>query len=231
MMKICIFADIHGNGPAFRAACQKIIDERAGINIFLGDLCGYYYDQMTILPMLSRIPNLIAIKGNHDLMYLNICRGDSDLQERYLGRYGRAMENLLAEDRGSLVTWLSSLPDSYKDPEGRFCCFHGSPEDPLDGYVYPDSPLGMFETLPDSFFFLGHTHYRMHRLVGDKLVINPGSLGQPRDGLRPSYVVVELPAGRAEYREVAYDKNALAGRMDEVGDDNPYLREVLSRQP
>ena len=60
-MRICLFGDIHGNGPAFRIACKAIVAESADLNIFLGDLCGYYYDQLDIFDMLREIPNLGAI--------------------------------------------------------------------------------------------------------------------------------------------------------------------------
>ena len=48
-MKICLFSDIHGNGPAFEAAYTKLMGEQADLNIFLGDLCGYYFDELEIL--------------------------------------------------------------------------------------------------------------------------------------------------------------------------------------
>ena len=53
-MRICVFADIHGNGPAFRIAYDMILSEKAAINIFLGDLCGYYFDQKEILLIIVR---------------------------------------------------------------------------------------------------------------------------------------------------------------------------------
>lgn len=54
-MKICVFSDIHGNGPAFRVAYEMIMSEKADINIFLGDLCGYYFDQKEIFFLCFRL--------------------------------------------------------------------------------------------------------------------------------------------------------------------------------
>jgi len=229
-MKLCVFSDIHGNGPAFEAAYALILAEHADINIFLGDLCGYYYDQLEVFQLLCRMPNLIAVKGNHDAIFLEILKGNERVRKQYLQKYGMSMEHLLAQEYTELVSWLTSLPSSYRNLEHGCVCIHGSPQDPLDGYVYPDSSLQFFRELPERFFFLGHTHYRMHKRIGDKYVVNPGSVGQPRDGGRPTYVVVDLGSGNVSFREVVYDLESLKKRIDEIGDENKYLRQILDRQ-
>ena len=228
-MKICVFSDIHGNGPAFHAAVRGIISEKADINVFLGDLCGYYYDQMEILPRLRLIPNLIALKGNHDSLFLDIYHGDNNARRNYQRQYGKSMEQLLQSECHELAAWLSNLSDSIiMSNEGVHLC-HGSPWSPADEYIYPDTPLDRFEMENASIFFLGHTHYPMHRRIGNKMIINPGSLGQPRHGGWPSYALVELPSGSVEFREVRYDMAPLYCQIDEVMEYNPYLKEVLSR--
>jgi predicted phosphodiesterase len=68
-MRICLFSDIHGNGPAVRAAHPMIMSEKADVHVFLGDLCGYYFDQNEIFILLQSIPNLVALKGNHDQFF------------------------------------------------------------------------------------------------------------------------------------------------------------------
>ncbi len=110
-MRICAFSDIHGNIHAFRVAYNMIINECADLNIFLGDLCGYYFDQHDILDMLQTIPNLIAIKGNHDSIFLKIIEGDEGLRKDYLIKYGSSMENLLKGNNCDLIQWLYSLPE------------------------------------------------------------------------------------------------------------------------
>ncbi len=227
-MKICVFSDIHGNGPAFRVAYDMIISEKADLNIFLGDLCGYYYDQLEIFSMLSKMPNLIAIMGNHDRMFIDILKGEADLLDMYRQKYGRSMDNLLEQEHDKLSEWLLSLPISYVFPDNVFRCFHGSPENPLDGYVYPDSLLDSSWNVGHA-LLLGHTHYRMHRSVANTLVVNPGSLGQPRDGRLPCYVVMEPYSRNVIFREVSYDKGLLKKKIDQLGDENVYLREILKR--
>lgn len=228
-MRICVFSDIHGNGPAFNVAVCGILSEQADINVFLGDLCGYYYDQMEILPRLLAIPNLVSLKGNHDSMFVDIYNGNENIRQNYLNRYGKSMEKLLHVDCHELVTWLSALPDSITWQDRGVCCCHGSPWAPTDGYVYPDTPLDQFETFDSSIFILGNTHYPMHRRVGQKIIINPGSLGQPRHGGWPSYAVIDLPSGSVVFREVQYDMSRLHSQIDKVMEKNRYLKEVLCR--
>ncbi len=224
-MRICVFSDIHGNIHAFRVAYNMIISEKADVNIFLGDLCGYYFNQYDILDMLQTIPSLIALKGNHDSIFLKIIEGDKDLRKNYLKKYGCSMENLLRDNNNDIIQWLSGLPESYISSDLDLSCYHGSPWDTMDGYVYPDSPLEKFLDYPISFFILGHTHYRMSRNIGDKLIVNPGSLGQPRDGGWPTYTVIDYPLKKIWFREVPYNKSEFLKRIEEIGDDNPYKRD------
>jgi predicted phosphodiesterase len=229
-MKICVFSDIHGNGPAFNAALEGILFEQADVNVFLGDLCGYYYDQMEILPRLRAIPNLVSLKGNHDSLFVDIYNGNENVRQNYISRYGKSMEKLLRSECHELAIWLSSLPDSvtWEDYEG-VCFCHGSPWSPTDGYVYPDTPLEKFEIHAASVFILGNTHYPMHRRIGEKIIINPGSLGQPRHGGWPSYAVIDLPSGNVIFKEIRYDMASLYSQIEEEMETNLYLKEVLSR--
>lgn len=228
-MKICIFSDIHGNGSAFRVAYNMIISEKADINIFLGDLCGYYFDQKEIFFMLQTIPKLIALKGNHDLIFLRIINKDEELRQAYLEKYGNSMENLLVQDTSELNQWLSGLPDLYIHANSALAFYHGSPWDTMDGYVYPDSPLEKFLDYPSSLFILGHTHYPMVRTIGDKLIVNPGSLGQPRNGGWPTYAVIDYPSNKVIFREVSYNRSELSEQIDKLDGSNEYLKKVLYR--
>jgi len=228
-MRICVFSDIHGNGPAFWAAYDMMLKEKADVYLCLGDLCGYYFDQIEIFKALTRIPNLVCVKGNHDDVFLRILKGDSDLAHMYKEAYGCSMEYLVRHETPDFVQWLSALPYSVSFSEQKSFVCYGSPWNLLEGYVYPDTRLDEFVHHPADLFFLGHTHYPMHRNIDNKKIVNPGSLGQPRDGGRPTYAVLELPSDRVFFREVIYDKNALRKKIDDVGEKNAYLRDVLKR--
>jgi predicted phosphodiesterase len=179
--------------------------------------------------MLQTIPSLIALKGNHDSIFLKIIEGDKDLRKNYLKKYGRSMENLLRENNNDIIQWLYSLPESYISSELDLSCYHGSPWDAMECYVYPDSSLDKFLDYHFSSFVLGHTHYRMYRKIGQKIIINPGSLGQPRDGGWPTYTVMDCTLKKNIIREVPYDKSGLLKKIDAIGDDNPYLKRFLGK--
>ena len=228
-MRICVFSDIHGNGPAFRVAYDMIISEKADLNIFLGDLCGYYFDQKQIYEMILSLPRLIALQGNHDRIFIKVVQGDEDLRRNYLWEYGSSLEHLIEGDNQKMYFWLSGLPESYSFPDLDLNCCHGSPWNPMDGYVYPDSTLDKFLDYPDSLFVLGHTHYPMARTINDNLIVNPGSLGQPRHGGWPTYALIEYPSKKVVFREVLYDKSVLLSRIDELDSNNKYLKEVTLR--
>jgi len=221
-MKICIFSDIHGNGPAFDVAYDRILSEKADLNVFLGDLCGYYYDQLDILCMLRMMPNFIAVLGNHDRIFLDIVMGDNVLRNRYCQEYGISMENLLELDYSDLTTWLGSLQEYHRDSDGKFSCFHGSPQSYLEGYVYPDSKINFHPESHGKCMFLGNTHYKMHKSINGTLIVNPGSLGQPRDGKWPSYAVVEFPSCKVQFKEIVYDKADLKRKIREAGEENKF---------
>ena len=228
-MRICVFADIHGNGPAFRVAYDMIISEKADFNVFLGDLCGYYFDQQQIYEMILSLPNLIALQGNHDQIFLKVVQGNEALRRDYLRKYGSSIEYLLGDDNPELRLWLSTLPESYSITTLGLTCHHGSPWDYLDGYVYPDSPLEKFLDYPSLLFVLGHTHYPMVRTIDDKLIVNPGSLGQPRNAGLPTYAIIDYPSKKVIFREIFYDKTDLIRQIDKLDGNNEYLKKILYR--
>ncbi|MCR4321638.1 MAG: hypothetical protein NUV74_15045 [Candidatus Brocadiaceae bacterium] len=103
--------------------------------------------------MLRTIPNLHAIIGNHDVIFLNILEGNEGLRKTYLEKYGHSMETLLEKDVTELKEWLITLPKIYFPHDLNVMCCHGSPRDVLDEYVYPNSPIEAFlKYSPDSFF-------------------------------------------------------------------------------
>jgi putative phosphoesterase len=229
-MKICVFSDIHGNGAAFLPAYKQIISEKADLNIYLGDLCGYYYDQLMIYNFLVTIPNLIALKGNHDALFLRIHDGDSELRKVYLNKYGHSMEVLLSQNVAELKEWLGALPASYSAEDISISCYHGSPKDMIEGYVYPDSSLDEFQSNPFEFILLGHTHYSMNRSIHRKLILNPGSLGQPRNGDLPTYMVIDHATREVILKKINYDKSNLLKQIESYGDSSLYLRKILGTQ-
>lgn len=228
-MKICIFSDIHGNLLAFEAAYRLILKESADINLFLGDLCGYYFDEIAVWDRLLTIPRLVALRGNHDDMFLRAADRNISIQEQYRAEYGPAMDLFLEKDHKAVTAWLRSLHFTWEGQEAVCGAYHGSPWDALEEYIYPDTSLERFRNLQYPWVFIGHTHYSMDRIEGAVRVINPGSLGQPRDGYWPRFVVVDLSNGDVDFKEVRYDREMFIREIRRKAPRNPYLYKVIER--
>lgn len=230
-MKICLFADIHGNRHAFSEAFPLLKKECADINIFLGDICGYYFEPLPIWGELLSLPNLLAVLGNHDDFLLQ-CLDNGSVPESYMQKYGPALDILMqgeSPEKKEFIQWLRRLKPHYADPGGLFSCCHGAPANALSGYLYPDSPL---PDMKENFLFTGHTHYPMQRCNGRAICCNPGSLGQPRQGGNPSYATVEIDGRHFKWRlhQFAYDKDSLLASLRVLPNIPPYLSEILRRQ-
>ncbi len=106
----------------------------------------------------------------------------------------------------------------------RMVVCHGSPSDHLWEYVRPMEALyrakGFFETTGADLLILGHTHIPFIHRFGGRVILNPGSVGQPRDGdPRASYMLVDIDDGSIEvtHRRVEYDIDEVASRIIRLG--------------
>jgi len=228
-MKLCVFSDIHGNGAAFDSFFPLMKKESADLNIFLGDICGYYFEENEVWQQLVDVPGLVALRGNHDDLFVRASEGNQEILKMYSSSYGSSLELFLKKDHQSMTRWVKELPISYTDAKNRFFCCHGSPRNLLEEYVYPDSSLAPLVDGGCGICFLGHTHYSMVRDYEGCLFVNPGSVGQPRDGDWPSFAVVDLKEKNVVLKHFRYDVQKTLRKIDEVGDQFKYLREVVER--
>jgi predicted phosphodiesterase len=97
---------------------------------------------------------------------------------------------------------------------------HGSPTEPLDGYVYPDTDLAPFADVPYDAVVMGHTHRPFVRSCGGKVFVNAGSIGLPRDrGDLAAFALYDSAADRFETVRVPLDVPAiLAAYGDRIAD-------------
>jgi putative phosphoesterase len=227
-VRLGIFSDIHGNIDAFEKVWEALQKEGCDLHCFLGDICGYYYDQNATIALLKTCPNLIALAGNHDEMFLKMLE-DPALEEAYANKYGTANSLLKTTITPENLAFLKSLQSRGEIKEIKALLCHGSPWDPAGEYVYPTASLERFESLPYQFVLLGHTHHPLDRKAGQVHVINPGSCGQPRDFNQPSYAVLDVERDRVEIKRVDYDRRRLIAQVSRHKEKNPYLVEVLNR--
>ncbi|MBM3997813.1 MAG: metallophosphoesterase family protein [Planctomycetes bacterium] len=187
-MRILLLADLHANWPALQA-----IKEPFDACLVLGDLVDYGLD---VAPTINWVRQKAthAVRGNHDHGVAQFVRVQGKNGFKYLTGVTRQVtqERISAEDR----RFLGSLPVTKRVTfDGvRFLMVHATPRDPLDEYSIADVDFWSrrLANVDAQVICVGHTHHPYILEVGDKLVINPGSVGQPRDGdPRACYAIIE----------------------------------------
>lgn len=199
-MRILVIADIHGNWPALQAVAAEPHD----LCVCLGDLVDYALEPAPCIDWVRRHARH-AVRGNHDHGAAQnvIVQGKAGF--KYLTGVTRALtrERLTRDD----IRFLGRLPVSrtVSMNNTRFLLVHASPRDPLDEYCPADAEFWgrRLVNVEVDVVCVGHTHHPYVLEVGDKLVVNPGSVGQPRDGdPRASYAVIQdynVELKRVEY--------------------------------
>jgi len=198
-MRILLIADVHANWPAL-----KSIDEKYDVCFFLGDLVDYGLEPAPCIDWVRREARF-AIRGNHDHGVAQHVKVNGKAGFKYLTTVTRPVtqEILQPADRRFLaslpVTKMATLEDT------RYLMVHATPRDPLDEYALADVDFWSrrLQGVHANVICVGHTHHPYVLEVGDKLVINPGSVGQPRDGdPRASYAIIENR--RVELKRIEY---------------------------
>ena len=198
-MRILLLADIHANWPALQA-----IQEPFDVCLVLGDLVDYGLDPGRCVDWVRKNATH-AIRGNHDHGVAQHVRVQGKMGFKYLTGVTRSVtqERISGEDR----RYLGTLPVSKRVTleNTRFLLVHATPRDPLDEYAIADADFWArrLNDVDANVICVGHTHHPYVLEVGDKLIINPGSVGQPRDGdPRASYAIIENQ--RVELKRVEY---------------------------
>jgi putative phosphoesterase len=208
-MRLGVIADVHAN----RVALDAVLDDMPTVDALTnaGDVVGYNpWPGECLRAMRDR--SVPTVMGNHDRAVVT----DTPFRFNRLAAAGvdHARDRLADADR----EWLAALPDSRTVANGRVRVVHGHPDDP-DRYTYPEefSPSMLGD---ESLLVTGHTHVQGHRTFAEGVVMNPGSVGQPRDGdPRAAYAVVDLDADppAVEERRVAYDVDGVVAAVRDAG--------------
>lgn len=210
-MLTAVFSDIHGNIYALEAMLRQLEHSGVGQFIFCGDIMGYFPWQEAVVRRLRKIPNLYAVLGNHDSYYLHTADG-SPQRLAYAQKYGKSYTNGL---HNAGRAYLRSLPLAiglYQEGR-RILIVHGSVGQHLEGRVYADTEVDAAAYSQYDLVIAGHTHYRMKRTVGHTVVLNPGSLGQPRDGQGFSYCLMDLRKEKFLFQNACVDQGQLFRKL------------------
>jgi putative phosphoesterase len=230
MTKILILSDIHANWYALEAILAK---ESYDSLIFLGDAVDFGPNPRKCVRFLmdSSANGFWGVRGDHDhaLAYGINCRSSLDLRELSM-KTREWGEGLMASDE---VGFLRRLPiENYVTLDGlKFHLMHGSARDRF--YMSLTSDDEEFEIerefgeINTDFILLGHSHKPYIRHLGKVIVLNPGSVGQPRDfNPRASYAVIE--DGKATIKRVRYDIEKTVKDLERSSLPKDVIRELVS---
>lgn len=206
-MRIGCIADVHANLPALEA----VLDDMPPVDVMVcaGDVVGYNPWPGECVDAV-RDRSAATVMGNHERALVD----DTPFRFNAMAAAGvRYARDRLSDDQRR---WLAGLPPITTAAEGRIRIAHGHPDDP-DRYTYPESFSASMLT-DERLLVLGHTHVQGVRRFEEGIVLNPGGVGQPRDGdPRAAYAVVDLDDEEIQLRRCRYDIDRVVERVAEAG--------------
>lgn len=232
-MRLALLGDFHGNHLALQAVLAAASSSGVEKLLVTGDLVGYYYSPLQVLELL-RPWDRHEVRGNHEDM-LNTARSDPAFLAQVDARYGTGLRSAIEQLGAQQLDELCNLPHPLELViDGcRILLCHGAPWD-IDQYVYPDAQLELMERCAMQEFdlvVLGHTHYPMQQQIGKTLVVNPGSVGQPRNRQPGAHwAIFDSQSRTLQFRQEAYDSSALVWECQQRHPELPYLAEILIRE-
>ena len=226
-MRIAVLSDIHSNLVALDAVLAHLGSVDAIWQ--LGDVVGYGPDPDGVVARLAEL-GAVGVRGNHDAAAV----GGSEI-EWFNPDARAAIEWTRTRISTTTRSWLTALPERLLETD--YTLVHGSPREPLWEYI-TSGPVARanlsFITTP--FGLHGHTHLPIVWAEDDgrielispgdgstfdlrgRALFNPGSVGQPRDGIpEAGYMVIDSDADRVSWHRVPYDIHAVQEQMRTVG--------------
>ena len=230
-MRVAILADIHSNLEAFTAVLADITRKGEVDEIWcLGDVVGYGPDPGPCIELLKRC-NHVCVAGNHDLAAIG------KVDTKYFNSHAAAAIDWTAQQ----LSWedkqyLEKLPLTIE--KDNFTLVHGSPMDPVFEYLISGGIAARnFSRFKTAYCLVGHSHQPISFkqegsevvpiglsigvgviLGKSRMIINPGAVGQPRDGNpEASYILYDDTASIARLVRVAYDIETTQQKIMKAG--------------
>jgi predicted phosphodiesterase len=223
-----IVSDIHGNLEALHAVLEDAQGRYDRI-LCLGDLVGYGADPNPIVEW-ARANLTAIIRGNHD----KVCTGMDSLEQYNPAARASALwtQKILTEENRTYLQRLARGPLPYEDIE----LVHGSPADEDEYLIASDDAFAVRGDVEAAVTFFGHSHVQGGFVLADgsaqairrdvtlaikaeaKYLVNPGSVGQPRDrDWRAAYALYSPVERLVEYHRVAYDVDRASAKIRAAG--------------
>ncbi len=247
-MPTAIIRDIHANLEALQAVIEHIDTQTVDRVLCLGDILGYGPNPVECVDLVAERCEW-SLMGNHDFGVLYEPTNFNVAAEQ-AAYWTRAQFEAVSDNGKAASRWEFLGRLRVRVCDGDFLCVHGSPRRPINEYLFPEdalsSPVKMqqiFERV-DKYCLVGHTHvpgvftdepdfyppgdlsggYRL--TDGEKAIINPGSVGQPRD-LDPRAAYAIIDDDHVEFFRLEYDVEAVVGKIQAIPELNDWLGERL----
>jgi len=241
---IAIISDIHGNLEAMEAVLADIAALEIETIYCLGDIIGYGPNPRECIDRV--MPLNFCLLGNHDQAALFDPEGFNNSAERAIFWTRSMLESGDPEGNDKRWEFLGELPRRHV--EGDYLFVHGSARNPLNEYIFPEDIYNqqkmekIFALVPN-YCFQGHTHIPgiftenldflapeetefEYPLGNEKVLVNVGSVGQPRNGdPRASYIT--LDDGTIAFRRVSYDYEVTIDKIYGIPDLDNFLGDRL----
>jgi predicted phosphodiesterase len=234
-MRYLILSDIHSNDEALAAVLARVRRKRFDRVVVLGDFVGYGASPNQVIDRIRALrKEKVMIRGNHDKVVCGLESGDL-FNPVALKAARWTTEKLTPRNR----KFLEALPIGPRAVEGAFAICHGSPRDE-DAYIFTDYDAYLnFREMSDSVCFFGHSHIPcvftleehgiLVELVKDgrvkypleerrRYLINPGSIGQPRDrNSAAAYAIYDAEARVVHFDRVPYAAEKARDKIHRAG--------------
>jgi diadenosine tetraphosphatase ApaH/serine/threonine PP2A family protein phosphatase len=229
-VRIAVFSDIHANLHALETVLAEIDRESVDELWCLGDVVGYGPRPNECVDLTRGRAN-VSLCGNHDLAVL----GTIDIAE-FSGDAAQAALWTRGVLGAGQREWLAGLAPAARRDGAEL--FHGSPRDPVWEYVFDgEAAYASFMGTQAPVVLVGHSHLALAigwngselngglapaetevALADRRWLLNPGSVGQPRDGdPRAAWLLLDTAAGRASFRRVEYPIETTQEEMSDAG--------------
>lgn len=243
-MRYAVISDIHGNLEALEAVLEALEAEAVDGYLVLGDLVGYGANPNEVVERIRALKPRVSLLGNHDAAVLN---------PRELEFFNPVAREALLWTRRQLtpdhIEYLRTLRPAEKVSE-TLLAVHSSPYKP-ESWIYifgPEEARWNFRYFEEPLCLFGHSHIQggfvqdpsgevqilrptpsLELEEGKRYLLNPGSVGQPRDyDPRAAFAILDLEERRFSFRRVEYDIALAAQKILSAG-LSPFLAERLKQ--
>lgn len=234
-MRYLILSDMHGNQAALETVLRRVRRKRFDATLVLGDLVGYGAAPNQVVEAIRSLPGrVLKVRGNHDKVAVGLDSGDNFNHVALVAAQWTSRRLTPGNARH-----VRDLPRGPREVADGLAICHGSPIDE-DKYLFSDQDAAeVFASWEVPVTFFGHTHVtsvfslegrrvRVRQLTGatgeltlapeNRYLVNPGSIGQPRDGdPRASYMVYDSDRRKVRWYRLEYPVEKAQERIRKAG--------------